>query len=361
MRFLFFQKMISMHFSSFLRELSNDHDVYLFVDEEISESRRKQGWKVPDLGNTIVKINSSISDTKKIIDKEDEAILVFSSIYNSKKNNIFFKYASKKGRKLGISSEPYEANGWKGTLRFLRSKVYFYFYGKSIKFILTKGNLGVNWFTKVGYKKNIVHQWAYFIENNGKTLDRLKINSSMVELIYVGQLINRKRILELLKVVSEIENVRIRIIGRGELKEEVVEFAQNYPKRIEYLGTLENSKVLECVSKSDLLVLPSVFDGWGAVVNESLQLGTPVLCTDTCGASVLVDGSIRGESFAWDEEKLKELIIKWAQKDDLRDNRNQIIEWSNNLSFVKAKDYFIEVMTSIEDKKENHFIKAPWL
>ena len=47
----------------------------------------------------------------------------------------------------------------------------------------------------------------------------------------------------------------------------------------------------------DLLVLPSLFDGWGAVVNEALQAGMRVLCSTACGAASLLDGRQRGGSF----------------------------------------------------------------
>jgi len=35
-------------------------------------------------------------------------------------------------------------------------------------------------------------------------------------------------------------------------------------------------------------VLPSRFDGWGMLVNESLAVGTPVICTAACGAAAIV-------------------------------------------------------------------------
>jgi glycosyltransferase involved in cell wall biosynthesis len=34
-------------------------------------------------------------------------------------------------------------------------------------------------------------------------------------------------------------------------------------------------------------VLPSRFDGWGMLVNESLAAGTPVICTAACGAAAI--------------------------------------------------------------------------
>lgn len=37
---------------------------------------------------------------------------------------------------------------------------------------------------------------------------------------------------------------------------------------------------------ADYLILPSLYDGWGAVVNEGLQSGCKVLVSKDCGASI---------------------------------------------------------------------------
>ena len=44
-------------------------------------------------------------------------------------------------------------------------------------------------------------------------------------------------------------------------------------------------------------MLPSRFDGWGAVVNEALMVGTPVICSDRCGASDLIENGRNGYVF----------------------------------------------------------------
>jgi glycosyltransferase involved in cell wall biosynthesis len=45
------------------------------------------------------------------------------------------------------------------------------------------------------------------------------------------------------------------------------------------------------------LVLPSVFDGWGIVVNEALQSGIPALVSDQCGAKELIRNGQNGLIF----------------------------------------------------------------
>jgi glycosyltransferase involved in cell wall biosynthesis len=52
------------------------------------------------------------------------------------------------------------------------------------------------------------------------------------------------------------------------------------------------------MAEADMLVLPSRFDGWGAVANEALMAGTPVVVSGACGASDLVRSEEAGRVVA---------------------------------------------------------------
>jgi len=58
--------------------------------------------------------------------------------------------------------------------------------------------------------------------------------------------------------------------------------------RMKILGTLDYEFAMARLDAADLLVLPSRYDGLGAVVNEALMLGVPAICTDRCGAADLI-------------------------------------------------------------------------
>ena len=58
------------------------------------------------------------------------------------------------------------------------------------------------------------------------------------------------------------------------------------------------TKIPEVICESDCLVLPSRYDGWGAVISEALMVGTPVICSDNCGAANVVTASNVGSVFS---------------------------------------------------------------
>ncbi|WP_417800496.1 glycosyltransferase family 4 protein [Tenacibaculum sp.] len=359
MVFVFFQRILSIHFAVFFKELSKNNEVYLFIEEKLSEERKKQGWALPDYGDTIIKLRHDYSEISDFILTKEKPYYVFSGIHNSNKYKKLFQFAIKNRRRVGLMSEPYNDLGLKGKLRFYRSWLHYIKYGRYVNFVLGIGNLGFNWYLRTGYKEEKIFTWAYFTKRK-EEMEFVEKERGMFNLIFVGQLIERKRILELLEVVVGLKNTKIKVVGNGRLKEEVIKYQTNYPDKIEYMGVLANDKVLDLVASSDLLVLPSVFDGWGAIVNESIQVGTPVICTKNCGASVLLDGQIRGTSFKWSKNNLKVELVKWNNKLKVKSERNQIINWSDNISAKKGVKYFIDVIEYVENIKGDK-PKAPWI
>ncbi len=55
--------------------------------------------------------------------------------------------------------------------------------------------------------------------------------------------------------------------------------------RVLFVGAYPIERIGEVYAASDVFVLPSRFDGWGAVLNEAASLGLPLIGTDLCGGS----------------------------------------------------------------------------
>ncbi len=55
--------------------------------------------------------------------------------------------------------------------------------------------------------------------------------------------------------------------------------------RVLFLGAYPSERIAEVYAASDVFVLASRFDGWGAVLNEAASLGLPLIGTDLCGGS----------------------------------------------------------------------------
>ena len=64
--------------------------------------------------------------------------------------------------------------------------------------------------------------------------------------------------------------------------------------RVRLVGRFEGDSLYGIISASDVLVLPSTLEPFGAVVAEGLILGTPCLVSDRCGAASLIEDGYNG-------------------------------------------------------------------
>jgi glycosyltransferase involved in cell wall biosynthesis len=107
--------------------------------------------------------------------------------------------------------------------------------------------------------------------------------------LYVGRLEVYKGVQELLsafgRAVKEEHDLRLAIAGDGSLRPRVEAIAAKADCHIIYLGRLSGDDVLRAYLAADLLVLPSLFEPWGLVVNEAMACGLPVIVSDHVGCA----------------------------------------------------------------------------
>jgi glycosyltransferase involved in cell wall biosynthesis len=112
--------------------------------------------------------------------------------------------------------------------------------------------------------------------------------------LFVGKLEPRKGVLRLLELLTtsnlpEIEvDFELQFVGSGPLADDIRRVRPRNPRvRLAVLGPLYGEALEERFRTADFLLLPSLHEPWGFVVNEAMARGTPVLCSNRCGASEL--------------------------------------------------------------------------
>lgn len=354
MKFVFWQNIISIHQSAFIKALAITNGVVLISEEELDKERTKEQWNIPDMGKAKVVLNPDDSEMAKYFEDKNN-FHIFSGMDAYPMVYKAFKIAVSKNANISVMAEPYDWRGIKGFLRRLKYSYLFARYGRYIQHFFTTGNHGVKVFHQAGLPLKKLHQWGYFTED---TIDLPIEENQKPKVIFVGKIDERKNIHSFVESVKQFEDKvdSVYIIGTGPNVKDLKESIIDMPK-IHYLGILPNEEVKHFIRRSDLLVLPSLFDGWGAVVNEALQQGTRVLCSDMCGAEILLDGKIRGGSFSLaNSDSLSLELNKWIDKGSLSlEQRKEIQNWAkDNISGEKAAEYFTNII-------QNKDIKAPWL
>lgn len=354
MNFVFWQNALSIHQSAFIKALSKKHHVRLVVESEMSPGRKEAGWHSPDMGDATITVRPSEGEIEELIRLKDthhvfSGIDAFPIVYKA------FKKAISARADISVMMEPYQWKGMKGKLRRLKYFLHAIRYGCQIKHVFATGELGVKAFIKAGFPKSRIHEWGYFTEVPDISIT--KCNTSP-RIIFVGSIDERKNILSLVDAAKNNESLfsDFIIVGVGPLENELKRSIVSCPK-IHYVGRLPNQTVAQFIASCDLLVLPSLFDGWGAVVNEALSVGTRVLCSDNCGAASLLDNDSRGGSFRLeDNDSLNIELKKWLQKGPLTtDQREQIRKWAKTkISGESAGEYLAGVISK-------QSIDTPWV
>jgi glycosyltransferase involved in cell wall biosynthesis len=107
------------------------------------------------------------------------------------------------------------------------------------------------------------------------------------------------------------------IYGTGQLDE------RDLPSNVRLRGPIPFGQSQSVIAQYDALILPSLHDGWGVVVNEAVLQGVPALVSDRVGAQDLVRASGAGAIFkAGSVTVLAGLFVRLA------DDPQQLKDWS---------------------------------
>jgi len=196
---------------------------------------------------------------------------------------------------------------------------------------------GIGEFGVDGYRKEFGAQRQYF---NLPYFSDLKRFSEVIErkekrervFLFSGSLIARKGV-DLLasafvRLAREVPNVRLRIVGDGELRESMMQKLASVIERVEFVGFRDWHELPSEYAAADVLCVPSRYDGWGLVVPEGLAAGLPVIATDRMGAALeFVRTGMNGWLIrAGDEEALLKAMREAAVNELPRAARESVSE-----------------------------------
>jgi glycosyltransferase involved in cell wall biosynthesis len=114
-----------------------------------------------------------------------------------------------------------------------------------------------------------------------------------IKLVFVGQMIQRKGLgylFEALKLLNS-KNIQLTLIGRGVIDTNLI---SEYKKYIDITVkiNLSHDELVNELHAHDMLVFPSLVEGFGHVILEAMSAGLAVLCTtNTAGPDVFFNGT----------------------------------------------------------------------
>ena len=134
------------------------------------------------------------------------------------------------------------------------------------------------------------------------------------QVIYVGRLVFYKNlpiIIESFKnVVREIPDATLIIVGDGPMKEELYKLTLklNLEKNIVFQGNISDEQKIKAISESQILLNPSLVEGFGIVVLEGFACKKPVIVSDSKPLSELINDGMDGFIVKSDS------VLEWSEK-----------------------------------------------
>jgi glycosyltransferase involved in cell wall biosynthesis len=138
-------------------------------------------------------------------------------------------------------------------------------------------------------------------------------------ILSVGTLQPRKNHTGLIRAFSHLETDALLAIagGKGWLYEQALAEAEKDPRRVRFLGFVDDADLPALYRGAKLFAFPSFYEGFGLPVLEAMACGVPVVCSNTSSlpevagdAALLVDPN--------DEDALAAAIQRALEDEDLR-------------------------------------------
>jgi glycosyltransferase involved in cell wall biosynthesis len=136
------------------------------------------------------------------------------------------------------------------------------------------------------------------------------------DIIYAGSALERKGVKYLLEAITSIKKqfpVKLHLLSNGYKIEEYKKISKDLDitENVVFQGILEKDKYLELLSKSRLLCLPTLSEGYSWTILDAMCLGVPVVTTYECRCNELFeDGDIGLRVKPEDSNALAESILK---------------------------------------------------
>ncbi|MEK7469142.1 MAG: glycosyltransferase family 4 protein [Planctomycetota bacterium] len=295
----------------------SDHSVRGGVDPEFGVN---VAWDIPLLdgyAHTFLERSADLSkpwsvalpNAREILTRDRLDVVLVHGYTHRFEHNVV-----KAARKSGVAtvirgefSDSRPPRGWSAIRNLMRDTFLKRFYRKIDSFCYM-GQLGKQHLERLGIPGDRMFFAPYSVdtalfERQKQQFQRVQVRADLgipadaTVLLFSGKLVPRKAPLLLVEAVRRLgnpESIFLVLVGEGEQRAEVEAAARAaLGSRFLMPGFVNQSGIGRYYAAADVLVLPSLFDTWGLVVNEAMQFGLPVVVSDRvgCAPDLLVEGT----------------------------------------------------------------------
>ena len=299
----FISNFLGPHQLPFCKAMVNrlGEDFKFVATEPMTEERIKLGWSLDkDTYPFEIKANESNELQKKAeqLAIESDVVIIGSApdsyiIPRLKRNKLTFKY-SERPLKKGIH--------W-NNLAHIICRMWLHhgrFQSKPL-YMLAASAYTADDYARFGCYRGKCYKWGYFPEAKKYDPDELmkgKLSAASdglkrpcVSILWAGRLIGWKHPDASIRLAESLKekgySFKMTLIGTGEMEEQLHNMIRdkNLEDCVEMPGAMKASEVRSYMEKADIYLFTSDFnEGWGAVLNESMNSGCAVVASHAIGS-----------------------------------------------------------------------------
>jgi glycosyltransferase involved in cell wall biosynthesis len=346
------------------KKFNGNLDIHVF--NLLHKGRLNQGWSSNHADNLEKKNISYFLDFKTILksfNHDKNIIHIFGSPFENLSIVLTLILAILFKQKIYLISEPYSIvdfgylhdrysllNKLKRKLRPYIYRIYALFIRKQIQGVFAISQNAISQYIKLGIPHEKIFPFAYFVPDTPGDLTNRHVCKrsidSRLKIVFVGNLIFTKGLDLLLSAIDRINLNELKLVltvyGNGD----VSKFNFDGVSKI-YRGVIPFGNAQSVIHKYDFLVLPSRYDGWGVVVNESIMANVPVIVSNMVGASSMIKkwncGLIFDSNKAGDLDKKLKCLMNPDLSNQLKNNTKKLKKF---LSPEYAANYIYQILLS---------------
>jgi glycosyltransferase involved in cell wall biosynthesis len=345
-RLVFWQNAPSIHFAPLIRAMADrGYEVHVVTELDLAAERRALGWDSPEFGSVQAHWSPSPDERRMLevnLGPNSHHVFTGTGAYPQTFESLKRVAADPavNGR-LCVFTESWNPYDWKAPFRAIRYAVRSQAIPDRVDTVLATGALAVSQFKRSVRTSVDVQPFAYSVD-----VESTAVSDNDGPILFVGKLERRKRVDMLLRAYAAADGLtrRLQIVGDGPERAHLELLAKklNVSDRVEFIGATTNQVARSLMGRARALVLPSEFDGWGAVVNEALHAGCFVIASSRCGASELL-GDGRGAVIR-DQAGLTGALISTVAIDP-HEARRRRTDWARgNIGPEAMADYLASIL-----------------
>jgi len=362
----FWQRIVSPHMAGLAAALAaTGRDVTYVAEQAMSPERAAQGWSPPDLGTAQLRLAPTADAATALVRAApSQSIHICQGFRANGVVGAAQLALAEQGLRYWVIMETVDDRGWRRLFKRLEYRRLIWQWRSKLAGILAIGDATSAWLIDRGIPAAKVFPFAYFLRNASMNTAGRPSGGGDFQFLFVGRLIELKRLDLLLEALSRLigERFTLSVVGAGPLEASLRSLSdRRLPGQVDWLGARPIDEIPALMAQADCLVLPSSYDGWGAVVSEALMVGTPVICSDAVGAAGVVRASDRGGVFPADDAgELADLLrLALSEGRQTEDERAGLAKWSRRIGAYAGACY-LDAILSYATGNEKRPI-PPWL